>query len=85
MMDGKRTGEMVQCHLRQNVFHYDRVEESNADIIGLWTCHFRRCLPAMVQQLAATVATLQSAVQQQTDASELLVTLVSEQRQGAVL
>ena len=55
------------------------MEEPNDDII--WTCHSCRCHPVMIQQLTAMVATLQTAVQQQTDASELLVTLVSEQSQ----
>ena len=79
--DGKSTGDMVQCHLCQNWFHYDCVEESNADIIGLWACHSCQSLPVMIQQLTEMVATLQPAVQQQTEASQLLVTLVSEQSQ----
>ena len=43
--------------------------------------HSSRCPPVMIQQLTTMVATLQTAVHQQTDASELLVTLVSEPRQ----
>ena len=45
----------VQCHLCQIWVHPACVNEKDADIIGLWTCHACRKLPGMVSTLLETV------------------------------